>query len=90
MLHSMSCFLFWQEVKRGKAEQNEKARLRHKHALAQLQLEEVRTYLKHFLLLRIVTRRHLYSFTEIQTLVPTKQAFLQPLQSAPKLDGPSD
>ena len=86
----MSCFLFWQEVKRGKAEQNEKARLRHKHALAQLQLEEVRTYLKHFLLLRIVTRRHLYSFTETQTLVPTKQALLQPLQSAPKLDGPSD
>lgn len=35
------CFS-WQEVQRDKAEQIEKARLRHKHALAQLQLEEVR------------------------------------------------
>lgn len=36
------CIVLWQEVQRDKAEQTEKARLRHKHALAQLQLEEVR------------------------------------------------
>lgn len=34
--------LLCQEVQRDKAEQVEKARLRHKHALAQLQLEEVK------------------------------------------------
>jgi len=39
----MYCFFIWQEVQRDKAEQIEKARLRHKHALAQLQLEEVRS-----------------------------------------------
>ncbi|PFX25843.1 uncharacterized protein LOC111329743 isoform X2 [Stylophora pistillata] len=32
--------IIMEEVQRGKAEQTEKARLRHKHALAQLQLEE--------------------------------------------------
>ena len=42
--------LLWQEVQRDKAEQIEKARLRHKHALAQLQLEEVRS-LEHLLVI---------------------------------------
>lgn len=38
----MLLLLLCQEVQRDKAEQVEKARLRHKHALAQLQLEEVK------------------------------------------------
>ena len=49
----IGCIALWQEVQRDKAEQIEKAQLRHKHALAQLQLEEVRSS-EHLLVLLLL------------------------------------
>ena len=58
----IGCIALWQEVQRNKAEQIEKARLRHKHALAQLQLEEVRSS-EHLLVLVLVNKVEAHYFT---------------------------
>ena len=55
LIQCFGCIVLWQEVQRDKAEQMEKARLRHKHALAQLQLEEVRS-LEHLLVISQYSR----------------------------------
>lgn len=66
-------------MQRDKAEQIEKARLRHKHALAQLQLEEVRSS-EHLLVLLLVSKveRHYFTNTGANNIIhPTKDFILQ-------------
>ena len=80
MIHCHGCIALWQEVQRDKAEQIEKARLRHKHALAQLQLEEVRSS-EHLLVLLLLVNKvehHYFTNTGENNIIHPAKDFILP------------